>query len=195
MTMKFKSFSAAVISALVVMVPMQASALTKQQQDAMISGGKSAHAQKLRAETAHLTKSTGRDLTVKEQRETEGAFAPALAYAAVGAVGGVATYRLTTPASQRTTTGYVVSAAVGAVPLGKLGQAAGAVKNWVRVGPTFSKAAQQATVGIRWGASPAHVTKVPSPTLQEWNQALRNTQLPGNSWRTADRGHLHLWRR
>jgi len=75
--------------------------------------------------------------------------------------------------------------------------AAGPLKQWVRIGPSFSKAAgESVNLSIRWGASPVgggkYIKQIPSTTFQRFNQWLRGQKLPGNGWRTQDSGHLHL---
>lgn len=78
-------------------------------------------------------------------------------------------------------------------------QAAGPLKQWVRIGPSYSKVGQfQVDMSIRWGASPAgggkYIRQIPSPTLQRFNQWLRGQQAPVGGWRAADPGHFHFWR-
>jgi hypothetical protein len=81
---------------------------------------------------------------------------------------------------------------------GALGQAAGPLKQWVRLGPSYSRAGGfQVDMSIRWGASPArggiYIQQIPSSTLQNVNQWLRSQRIPGGGWRSADPGHFHLW--
>ena len=80
-----------------------------------------------------------------------------------------------------------------------ISQAAGPLKQWVRIGPSYSKVGQfQVDMSIRWGASPAgggkYIQQIPSTTFQNVNQWLRSQQVPVGGWRAADPGHFHLWR-
>ena len=75
--------------------------------------------------------------------------------------------------------------------------AAGPLGQWIRIGPSYSKAAgQNIGLSVRWGASPAgggkYIQQIPSPTLQRFNQWLRGLRPPGRDWRTQDSGHLHI---
>ena len=75
--------------------------------------------------------------------------------------------------------------------------AAGPLAQWVRFGPSYSKAAGESIeLSVRWGASPIgggkYIQQIPSTTFQRFNQWLRGKKLPGNSWRTQDAGHLHI---
>jgi hypothetical protein len=79
-----------------------------------------------------------------------------------------------------------------------LGQAAGPLQQWIRLGPSYSRAGGfQVDMSIRWGASPArggiYIQQIPSTTLQNVNQWLRSLRIPGGGWRSADPGHFHLW--
>ena len=81
---------------------------------------------------------------------------------------------------------------------GTLMEAAGPLKQWIRLGPSYSKAGGiNVDMSIRWGASPAgggrYIQQIPSPTLQGFNQWLRSLQVPVGGWRAADPGHFHLW--
>ena len=76
-------------------------------------------------------------------------------------------------------------------------KAVGPLKQWIRVGPSYSRAAgQNISLSVRWGASPAgggrYIRQIPSSIAQRFNQWLRGKKLPGNSWRTRDPGHLHI---
>jgi hypothetical protein len=75
---------------------------------------------------------------------------------------------------------------------------AGPLKQWVRIGPSYSKAAgTHVEMSIRWGASPAaggkYLQQIPSKTMRDFNQWLRAQRLPVGGWRAADPGHFHLW--
>ncbi|MRR59447.1 MAG: hypothetical protein EG824_14755 [Deltaproteobacteria bacterium] len=83
--------------------------------------------------------------------------------------------------------------------LNALSQAAGPIKQWIRIGPSFSVNGQfDVGMSIRWGASPAgggkYIQQIPSTALQNINQLLRAQQAPFGGWRAADPGHFHLWR-
>jgi uncharacterized protein RhaS with RHS repeats len=99
--------------------------------------------------------------------------------------------------------GEVSGTAYGAV-LGGVGAAktAGAVfgpmKQWVRIGPSYSRElGQQVRLSLRWGASPArggkYLQQIPNETMRSFNQWIRQQKLPGGNWRIADPGHFHLW--
>lgn len=81
---------------------------------------------------------------------------------------------------------------------GLLGEAAGPLKQWIRFGPSYSRAGGfSVDMSIRWGASPAgggrYIQQIPSTTLQDFNQWLRSLRVPVGGWRAADPGHFHLW--
>lgn len=74
----------------------------------------------------------------------------------------------------------------------------GPLKNWIRIGPSYSKTlGQQIDMSIRWGASPIgkgkYLNQIVSPTLRDLNQWLRNQRFPFGGWRSVDPGHFHLW--
>jgi RHS repeat-associated protein len=80
-----------------------------------------------------------------------------------------------------------------------LSQAAGPLKQWLRVGPSYSRAGQfEVELSVRWGASPAgggkYIQQIPSTTMQNLNQWLRAQQILFGGWRAADPGHFHLFR-
>ena len=68
----------------------------------------------------------------------------------------------------------------------------GGMKQWFRLGPSYSVAGKFKTFGLRWGASPKYADKIGNNFLRNLNQSFRKYKLPGNSWRTADKGHLHF---
>jgi len=70
----------------------------------------------------------------------------------------------------------------------------GGLKQWLRLGPSYSVNGGFKTFGLRWGASPRYLNKIGNPFLKELNKGLRNLKIPINSWRTADPGHFHFWR-
>ena len=91
-------------------------------------------------------------------------------------------------------------AAVGTIRLGVSGHryylaATGGLKQWVRIGNSYSKGISQKTWGIRWGASPYYASRIGNSTLRSLNQSFRQTRIPGAGWRTRDPGHLHFWKK
>jgi RHS repeat-associated protein len=73
----------------------------------------------------------------------------------------------------------------------------GPFKNWIRIGPSYSKAGGfNVSRSIRWGASPAknmkYVNQIGNQTLRNLNQWLRNRRIPLPGWRFKDPGHIHL---
>lgn len=89
-------------------------------------------------------------------------------------------------------TGYL-----GGTAIRGIGTAFGPLKQWVRIGPSYSKAlGQKIALSIRWGASPTkggiYIKQIGSQSLQRLNQWLRARRIPVDGWRTADPGHLHL---
>ncbi|MCH8623092.1 RHS repeat-associated core domain-containing protein, partial [Undibacterium sp. TS12] len=79
-----------------------------------------------------------------------------------------------------------------------LGRFFGPMKQWVRVGASYSKASgQHVAMSIRWGASPIgkgkYIQQIPSKMLQNFNQWLRAQKIPFSGWRGKDSGHFHLW--
>ena len=92
--------------------------------------------------------------------------------------------------------GAVALAGAGAV---KALQYTGPAANWVRLGRSYSQTLQGTVrLSLRWGASPAkngkYLQQIPSQTLRALNQRMRNQRVPLPGWRSADPGHLHLWR-
>lgn len=74
---------------------------------------------------------------------------------------------------------------------------AGPLKQWVRLGPSYSQSmGQSVRLSLRWGASPAqggrYLQQIPSNMMRQFNQWLRSLRIPGSSWRTQDPGHLHI---
>jgi RHS repeat-associated protein len=78
--------------------------------------------------------------------------------------------------------------------LNLLGKASGGMKQWFRLGESYSKAGKFQTYGLRWGASPKYANKIGNATLRQLNQDFRKTKIPFKSWRTADPGHFHFWK-
>ncbi|HKO89768.1 MAG TPA: RHS repeat-associated core domain-containing protein, partial [Polyangiaceae bacterium] len=87
----------------------------------------------------------------------------------------------------------------GAVGLPRLRAVTGPLKQWVRVGSSYSRAGGfPVRLSVRWGASPArggrYLQQIGSPRLRAFNQWLRSGRLPGSSWRVQDPGHIHILR-
>lgn len=76
-----------------------------------------------------------------------------------------------------------------------LSKAAGGLKQWVRIGSSYShNLGQKVPLSIRWGASPKYAKKIPNQLLRNLNQWLRGKRLPPgmSNPRTADPGHCHI---
>ena len=73
-------------------------------------------------------------------------------------------------------------------------ESTGGMKQWFRLGKSYSVEGRFKTYGLRWGASPRYASKIGNVTLRRFNQDFRKTKIPFNSWRTADPGHLHFWK-
>ncbi|MFH2046635.1 MAG: RHS repeat-associated core domain-containing protein [Pseudomonadota bacterium] len=92
----------------------------------------------------------------------------------------------------------VFGTAVTARGIQAVSKAAGPLKNWIRPGPSYSKAlGRNIDMSIRWGASPAkklkYVKQIKNKALRKLNQWLRSKRLPFGGWRSVDPGHFHLW--
>lgn len=90
-------------------------------------------------------------------------------------------------------------AAMTFMPMGATRAATGPAKQWIRpFGKSYSHAGKFHTMAIRWGASPIgngkYIRQINARDFKIFNQYLRGLKLPGNGWRTADPGHLHLWK-
>lgn len=68
------------------------------------------------------------------------------------------------------------------------------IKQWIRIGSSYSVKGGFKQYSTRWGAGGNYWKKIGNPTLQNWNKSLRNTKIPGNSWRVQDKGHFHWWK-
>lgn len=76
-----------------------------------------------------------------------------------------------------------------------LSKAAGGLKQWVRIGSSYShNLGQKVPLSIRWGASPKYAKKIPNQLLRNLNQWLCGKRLPPgmSNPRTADPGHCHI---
>ncbi len=143
------------------------------------------------------------ELSKQEMKETEGAFAPlaiALGGAALGmwTEHGISYARTGQPASVRD---VAIAGGIGAIPggIGTAGRMAaptiGTAKHWARIGNSYSHTQQAKTVSIRWGSNNHHAKAIGNPTIRNINTSLRNTRLPGSSWRVQDKVHFHLWKK
>jgi hypothetical protein len=81
------------------------------------------------------------------------------------------------------------------VPTSSVKYAMGPLKNWIRVGTSYSIKGGFETFAIRWGAGGKFWKNIPSKSLQNANKQLREIKVPGDSWRTADPGHLHIYKK
>jgi hypothetical protein len=75
---------------------------------------------------------------------------------------------------------------------------AGPFRNWLRLGPSYSKALQtDVDLSLRWGASPArggkYIDEIPTEFMRDFNQWLRQQQLPFGGDRAIDPGHFHIF--
>lgn len=71
----------------------------------------------------------------------------------------------------------------------------GGLKQWFRVGSSYSIEGGFKTVSLRWGAGGNYWKKIGSEYLQGVNKSLRQMKISFDSWRTADPGHFHLWKK
>lgn len=51
------------------------------------------------------------------------------------------------------------------------------------------------TVSVRWGSNNHYAKSIGNPVVRNINTSLRQTKLPGSSWRVQDKGHFHLWKK
>jgi RHS repeat-associated protein len=71
--------------------------------------------------------------------------------------------------------------------------ATGGIKQWIRIGSSYShNLGSKTALSIRWGASPKYANKIGNTILRDLNQSIRQSKLPGDSWRVKDAGHLHI---
>lgn len=73
-----------------------------------------------------------------------------------------------------------------------IGKYIGGTKQWIRTGSSYSVKGGFKTYSTRWGAGGNYWKKIGNPTLQNWNKSLRNTKIPGNSWRVQDKRSFSL---
>lgn len=111
-------------------------------------------------------------------------------------IGGEGTYIETTSDAAVDAVQYS-SYAIPALGGYKVIRAMGPLKQWIRFGPSYSRAlGQKMRYSIRWGASPGkngkYIKQIPSTRMQRFNQWIRDLKIPGSSWRTKDAGHLHI---
>ena len=73
-----------------------------------------------------------------------------------------------------------------------IGKYTGGTKQWIRTGSSYSVKGGFKTYSTRWRAGGNYWKKIGNPTLQNWNKSLRNTKIPGNSWRVQDKRSFSL---
>lgn len=71
----------------------------------------------------------------------------------------------------------------------------GGLKQWVRIGGSYIVEGGFKTVSVRWGAGGDYWKNIGSEFLQSVNKSLRQMKISFDSWRTADPGHFHLWKK
>lgn len=91
----------------------------------------------------------------------------------------------------------IVASEIGVGAFGYARTSFGPLKQWIRIGPSYSHYLGQSTrLSIRWGASPVQnwkfVKQIGDPSLRKFNQGIRNMKVPINNWRFKDAGHIHL---
>ncbi|UOP04687.1 hypothetical protein [Conchiformibius kuhniae] len=143
------------------------------------------------------------ELSQTEMKETEGELAPWAVGAIIG--GGWEGIQYAYGAYKgdyKWDTGkFAGNVTKGAVVGGTLGLGGGAaaartigpIKHWVRIGgKSYSHSQKTHTYALRWGTNKHYAKEIPNQTARNLNQALRNTKLPGSSWRVQDKGHFHF---
>ena len=86
-----------------------------------------------------------------------------------------------------------VEALTSLLPIGKVKYAAGPLKQWIRIGASYSQILKTKTaLSIKYGASPKYLHKIPSKFFQKLNKKLRKFKLPWESNNTIDPGHYHI---
>lgn len=68
----------------------------------------------------------------------------------------------------------------------------GETANWIRYHDNYSRSGGFKTKSLTWGSNNYHRQNIRNNTLRNLNEAIRDSRIPMNSWRTADKGHLHL---
>jgi YD repeat-containing protein len=71
----------------------------------------------------------------------------------------------------------------------------GGLKQWIRIGNSYSIKGGFKTVSLRWGAGGNYWKKIGSEYLQGVNKSFRQMKISFDNWRTADAGHFHLWKK
>ena len=72
--------------------------------------------------------------------------------------------------------------------------AVGPIRNWIRIGRSYSKSGGYKTSSLRWGSNNHYRQSIGSTRLRNWNQRLHNSSISSRSWRTRDTGHFHFRR-
>ena len=67
----------------------------------------------------------------------------------------------------------------------------GGVNSWVRTHDSYSYRGGFDTRSTTWGSNNYYRQKIGNSYLRKLNGKLRNSRIPINSWRTADKGHFH----
>lgn len=157
-------------------------------------------------DTNSLDQIQAMELSSQEMKDTQGAFVPLLALGILGGGAfsawtnhGINYYQTGNFASVNSTlqaTGFgMASGAVGGGAITAIRPFTGPMGAWVRKGDSYSKILKVETHSIRWGSNRHHQQQIGSARLRSVNNTLRNTKLPGSSWRVQDRGHFHLWKK
>ena len=92
--------------------------------------------------------------------------------------------------------GYTAAPRISGAVRG-LRQAFGPRKQWLRLGPSYSRSLEQSiSLSLRWGASTAkngrYVNQIGNRVLRRVNQWLRSKRIPLPGWRFRDPGHIHI---
>lgn len=142
-------------------------------------------------------------MTDKQMAETEGAILPLVAFALVG--GAAFAWKNHHDSYQETGSFASAGDTLKATGEGMLAGATlygggrmikphtGSVGNWIRKPhDSYSQSMGKATKSISWGSNAHHRKNIGNETLRDLNAKLRDTKLPGNSWRVKDPGHFHI---
>lgn len=84
--------------------------------------------------------------------------------------------------------------ALGAFGGSVLSKFAGSFQQWFRLGRSYSISNGFDTWGLRWGASPKYLNKIPDAFFRAVNQSIRQMKVPLKNWRFDDPGHFHFWK-
>lgn len=138
-------------------------------------------------------------MTDNEMQETEGAVAPIVIRVGGGALigGGYEAWDSYSKTGRVDWNAVGQDAAMGVFGGGtfhKITKFTGNPGHWVRVHNSYSKVGQFKTTSVAWGSNAHHRKSISNETIRSLNKNLRETKLPGNSWRLQDKGHFHLYR-